>query len=64
MIVKLQELKSKTKLKSYQNISNYYAEMGYRSRSNTFQFDEDPFIKISERNYKLCHEVLFLMKFS
>ena len=33
---KLQEIKGKTKLKFYQNISNYYDEMNYRSPSGTF----------------------------
>ena len=38
MINKLQELKNKTKLKFYKNISNYYDIMNIR-------FDEDPFAK-------------------
>ena len=37
-INKLQELKGKTKLKFYKNISNYYDKMNIR-------FDEDPFVK-------------------
>ena len=41
MINKLQELKGKTKLKFYKNLSNYYKEM---KRLN-FQSQEDPFSK-------------------
>ena len=42
MINKLQELKGKTKLKFYKNISNYYTEM----KNKNFQTqDQDPFSK-------------------
>ena len=36
VIIKIQQLKGKTILKFYQNISNYHAEMIYRRQSNTF----------------------------
>ena len=41
MINKLQESKSKTKLKFYKNISNFYDEMNIRN----FQFEQDLFSK-------------------
>ena len=42
MIKKLQQLKSKTKLKFYKNISDYYIEM----KNKHFQAQEDPFAKM------------------
>ena len=54
-IKKIQELKGKTKLKFYENISNYY-DMNIR-------FDEDPFAKNAQGISKDYHEVLILMKF-
>ena len=56
MINKLQQLKGKTKLKFYKNISNYYDNMNIR-------FDEDLFAKKVQGNNKIYHEVLNLMKF-
>ena len=50
MINKLQESKGKTKLKFYQNISNYYENMNIR-------FDEDPLPKM----FKVL--VKFIMKY-
>ena len=55
MINKLQQLKGKTKLKVYQNISNYYD-------SKNIRFDEDPFAKNAQGISKIYHEVLKLMK--
>ena len=37
--------------------------MGFRSRSNTFQFEEDPFSKNAGRISKFSHEGLFLINF-
>ena len=60
MINKLQELKGKTKLKFYKNISNYYIEM----KNKNFQTqDQDPFAKNAQGISKIYHEVLLLMKF-
>ena len=59
MINKSQQLKGKTKLKFYKNISNYYKEM---KRVN-FQTQEDPFAKNAQGISKTYHEVLLLMKF-
>ena len=56
MIKKLQQLKGKTKLKFYKNISNYYDNMN-------IGFDEDPFAKHAQGINKIYHEVLLLMKF-
>ena len=56
MINKLQELKWKTKLKVYKDISNYYDNM------NT-KFDEDAFARNAQGNTKIYHEVFLLMKF-
>ena len=59
IIDKLQELKGKTKLKFYKNISNYYDEMNIKN----FNFEQDPFSKNAEGIRKIYHEVLLLMKF-
>ena len=42
MINNLQQLESKSKLKFYQNIGNYYDEMNFRRQSGKLQFEEDP----------------------
>ena len=59
MINKLQELKGKTKLKFYKNISNYYTEM----RKRNFQTQRDPFSRNAQGICKLYHVVLLLMKY-
>ena len=60
MINKLQELKSKTKLKFYKNISNYYIEM----KNKKFQTNnQDPLSKNAQGISKIYHEILLLMKF-
>ena len=60
MIDKLQELKGKTKLKFYKNISKYYTE----TKNKNFQTqDQDPFAKNAQGISKIYHEVLLLMKF-
>ena len=56
MINELQEIKGKTKLKFYKNISNYYDNM-----NNTF--DEDPFAKNAQGISEIYHEMLLLMKY-
>ena len=56
---KLQELKRKTKVKFYKNISNYYTEM----KNKNFQTQQDLFAKNAEGISKVYHEVLSLMKF-
>ena len=55
-IDKLQQLKGKTKLKIYKNISNYYDNKNNR-------FDEGPFAKSAQGIIKKYHEVLKLMKY-
>ena len=60
VIDKLQQLKGKTKLKFYKNISNYYIEMkniNYQS-NNT-----DTFSKNAQGISKIYPEVLLLMKY-
>ena len=60
MINKIQQLKGKTKLKFYKNISNYYIEM----KNKNFQTNnQDPFSRNAEGISKIYHEVLLLMKF-
>ena len=59
MIKKLQQLKGKTKLKIYKNISNYYIE----KKNKFFQTQEDAFAKHAQGISKTYHEVLLLMKF-
>ena len=59
MIDKLKQLKDKTKIKFYKNISNYYDEMKHKN----FQTQEDLFAKITQGISKIYHEVILLMKF-
>ena len=60
MINKLQQLKGKSKLKFYKNISDYYIEM----KNKNFQtYDQDPFSRNAQGISKIYHEVLLLMKF-
>ena len=59
MINKLQQLKGKTKLKFYKNISNYYIEM----KNKNVQTQEELFAKNAHGISKIYHEVLLLMKF-
>ena len=56
IINKLQQLKGKTKLKFYKNLSNFYD-------NTNFRFDEDPFAKNAQCISKIYHEVMKLMKF-
>ena len=59
VISKLQQLKGKTKLKFYKNISNYYTEM----KNKNFCFPkQDLFSKNAQGISKIYHEVLLLMK--
>ena len=60
MIIKLQQLKGKTKLKFYKNISNYYTEM---KNKNFKTNNQDPFSTNAQGISKIYHEVLLLMKF-
>ena len=55
----LQQLKGKTKLIFYKNISNYYNEM----ESENFQTQQDPFSRNAQGISRIFHEVLLLMKF-
>ena len=55
MINRLQELKRRTKLNFYKNISKYYDNTNIR-------MDEDPFSKNYQGISKIYHEVLMLMK--
>ena len=60
MINKLQELKGKTKLNFYKNISIYYTGM----KNKNFQTNnQNPFAKNAQGISKIYHEVLLLMKF-
>ena len=59
MIDKLQDLKGKTKIKFYTNISNYYNEM----KNKNFQTQQDPFARNAQGISKIYHDVLLLMKF-
>ena len=56
MINKKQQLKVKTKLKFYKNLSNYYVIMKFR-------VDEDHFLKNAPGISKIYHKVLLLMNF-
>ena len=59
MINKLQQLKGKTKLKSYKIINIYYTEM----KNKNFQTQQDPFSRNGQGISKIYHEELLLMKF-
>ena len=58
MIIKLQSLKVKPKLKFHKNISNYFNEM----KDRNFQTQQDPFAKNALSFSKIYHGVLLLMK--
>ena len=53
MINKLQSSKGKTKLKFFENISNYYDETKHKN----FQTQEDPFSKNAQGFGKFYHDV-------
>ena len=59
MILKLQEINGKTKLKFYKNKSSYYNEI----KNKNFQTQEDTFSKNAQGISKIYREVLLLMKF-
>ena len=59
MINKLQELKGKTKLTFYKDISNYYDEMKHKN----FQTQEDRFSKNAQGLIKIYHAVFFIIEF-
>ena len=63
MIVNLQRLKGKTKLKVEQNIGNCYDEIEYRRQSGSFQFEEDVLSKGAHGITMIMHELLLFMKF-
>ena len=58
LIVKLQQLKGKTKMNIYKNIPNFYDEMKHKN----FQFEQDPFAKNAQGISKNYHEVFLLIK--
>ena len=60
----MQSLENKTKLKSCQNISNYYDEMIYHRQNATFQFTEDPSNRKAQDTGIVYLEVLLVTKFS
>ena len=62
MSIKLKN-NGKTKLKVYQNFSNYYDEMNYLRQSGDFPFEVDPFSKNAEREASNIQEVLLIMIF-
>ena len=59
MIDKLQQLKGKTKLKFFKNISNYYIEM----KNKNFQSGQYLFARNAQGISEIYHEVILLMKF-
>ena len=56
MIKKLQNLKSETNQRFYQDISNYYDEKNYRRQSEYFQFPEDLFSNGAPGITEIMHE--------
>ena len=63
MIIKIQSLTGKTKLKIYKNLSIYYDEMNIRRQNENFQFEEDPSRKNAQGLSKIYHEIILLVKF-
>ena len=59
MINNLRELKEKTKLKIFKNLSNYYNEM----KNKKFQTQEDLLSRNAQSISKIYHELLLLMKY-
>ena len=59
IIIEVQNLKGKRKLKFYQIISNYFDEMN----KGNFQFEQDDFPKNAEGNSKNYLEIILLLKF-
>ena len=57
-IIKLKNLKGKTKLKFYKNLCFYYDDMKYK----IFQFGQDPFAKNAQGISKIYYEVFLIMK--
>ena len=55
MIIKLQQLKGKTKLKFYKNISNYYHEV----KNKNFHTQQDPFAKNVENMNITYHDFYY-----
>ena len=64
MNIKLQQLKSKTKLKFYENISNFFDEMNTNRQNGNCQFEEDLFPENVEDIIKIYHKVLLLTTIS
>ena len=63
MIIKLQLVKGKTKLKFYKSINNYYDEMNFRRQSGVFHFEEDTFSNGVQGIGQIYHEALLIMNF-
>ena len=59
MINILQQLKGKTKLKFYKNLSNYYIEM---KRKNFQTYQQDTSAKNAQGISKIYHEIVLLMR--
>ena len=58
MIFKIQNLKSKTKLKFNKELSVYYNEMNYLRQSRRFYFEEDLSVKIAQSIVMIVREAL------
>ena len=54
MNMKLQSLKTKTKINFYKNMNSYYDEMYIRN----FQIEQGPFAKNAQGVSKIYHEVM------
>ena len=59
MIINIQQLKGKTKLKFYKNVSNYCNKL----KNKNFQTQQDAFAKNAQGISNIYQELLLLMKF-
>ena len=57
--IRLQILKTKTKLNFYQNICNFYDQMNYMRQSKSFKFEENPFSKGAQSIAFIMGKALF-----
>ena len=62
-LLNFKKLKEKRKMKSHQNLNNYFDETNYRRQHSNFQFEEDPFSKDAWSIRNFYHEGLVLLKF-
>ena len=63
MIIKIQSLKGKIKLKFHQDFSFFYGGSDERRQNGNFLFEEDAFSRNAQRTATIMHEGFLSMKF-